>query len=87
MADAIEEWEANSEGFRFEPPDGPPEAWSQADYTRLFDRIISRRVEWQCQTCSKPFTSLERARSHVENTHADRLIDEAVARQNGGAGR
>lgn len=81
MATDVDEWEENANGFGYDPPEGPPEMWSQDDYTALFDRVISRRVEWTCQKCSKPFSTLERARSHVENQHADSLIDQAVARQ------
>lgn len=78
---SVEEWEKNKEGFRYDPPEEEPEMWGTEEYTRLYDRIISRHVRWECQKCSKPFSSLERARSHVETQHSEQLISKAVRRQ------
>ena len=69
----VEAWKEHNEPFQYDGPDGPPESWSQDDYTELHDRLIGRRVEWYCQECSKPFNRLEKARYHVANTHGEDL--------------
>jgi len=70
-----EVWEANNEEFHYEPPQKSPELWSSDEFTALYDRVIGKRVRWTCQKCSKPFSSLEKARSHVEKQHSENLLD------------
>lgn len=76
-----QEWEDHNQGFHYEPPEKPPELWSKEDYTELYDRVITKRHRWECQKCCKPFSSIEKARRHVENQHAEKLIDRAQSRQ------
>lgn len=78
-----EQWRENHRNFRFEPPEGPPESWSDEDYTYLADRVIVKgdMSPWECQQCTKPFRSLRRARSHVNSQHMDHLVEKAVNRQ------
>lgn len=74
--DVVEQWEEHNKSFQFEPPEGPPESWSQEDYERVHDRLISRRTEWSCQYCSAaPFSSIEKARRHVANQHGEHLYE------------
>lgn len=77
QTDQVESWKEHNEGFRYEPPEGPPELWEQEDYQELYDRVIDRQVKWSCGKCSKPFPSLRRAREHVENNHSEYLISRA----------
>lgn len=77
-----EKWERHNRGFRFEPPEGPPETWSEEDYERLFDRVIVKNAgQWECQKCTTPLRSLRKARRHVERKHSEQLIGQAVAKQ------
>ena len=73
-SDEHEEWEQNNEPFHYDPPEKPPELWSRDQYTELYDRVIRRRVTWECQECSEPMRSLERARRHVSNQHGEKLV-------------
>lgn len=75
---SVEEWERNNESFRYEPPDDPPELWSQDDYTELHDRIIRRRVQWICSKCEQPFGSLKKARRHVSKQHGQKLLERHI---------
>lgn len=74
---ATDEWKAHNESFRYEPPDDPLDAWSAEDYDELWDRTIRRRVQWECQICSQPLGTLEKARRHVSNQHSERLLEQA----------
>lgn len=77
-----ERWERNNRGFRFDPPEGPPETWSDEDYERLFDRVIWKNAgQWECQKCTTPLRSLRQARRHVERKHSEQLIGQAVAKR------
>ena len=72
-----EEWEAHKESFSYEPPELPGDAWSSEQYQELYDRVISRRIEWFCDKCSGkgPMSSLQKARRHVESKHGHKLIE------------
>ena len=76
-SDEHEEWKQNNEPFRYDPPEKPPELWSRDQYTELYDRVIRRRVTWECQECAEPMSSLERARRHVSNQHGEKLVTQA----------
>ncbi|QLG62851.1 hypothetical protein [Halorarum salinum] len=69
-------WKENNEGFQYDAPEKPPEAWSTDEYQELHDRVIGRRTEWYCQHCStSPFSSLEKARRHVSRQHGQQLVE------------
>lgn len=72
-----DEWEAHNETFSYEPPELPGDAWSSDQYQELYDRFISRRVEWFCDKCSGrgPISSIQKARRHVESKHGHDLIE------------
>jgi hypothetical protein len=70
-----EKWEEHNESFQYDAPDRPADAWSSEEYTELYDRLIGKRVQWPCQKCSKPFSSLQKARRHVEKQHGSQLLD------------
>jgi predicted metalloprotease with PDZ domain len=76
-SDDREQWEQNNESFHYDPPEQGPEYWSKEEFTELYDRVIRRRVTWECQECSEPMRSLEHARRHVSNKHGEKLIDQA----------
>lgn len=72
-----EEWEKHNESFNYDPPELPGDAWSSEQYQELYDRVITRRVEWFCDKCSGkgPMSSLRKARRHVESKHGHKLIE------------
>jgi hypothetical protein len=72
-----EKWEDHNESFSYEPPELPGDAWSSEQYQELYDRVISRRVNWFCDKCSGrgPISSLQKARRHVESKHGHKLIE------------
>lgn len=79
-----QDWKEHNRGFLHDPPEKEPEAWSQDEYHELYDRVIGNGPEgrpWYCEKCSKPFTSLEHARSHVGSQHREKLIESAVRNQ------
>lgn len=68
--------EEHNESFNYDTPEKEPELWSSEEYTEFYDRLIRRRTEWYCQFYStSPFSTLRKARSHVENQHTDRLLE------------
>jgi len=82
MTDAVdadktsqEVWEEHNEGWSYDAPEEPPELWSSEQYTELYDRMIGKRVQWTCQKCSQPFSTLEKARRHMEKQHMDTLLN------------
>ena len=74
----LEEWREHNESFQYDPPEKPADAWSSEEYEELYDRVISRRVEWFCDKCTGrgPFRSLEKARRHVESHHGGDLVED-----------
>jgi hypothetical protein len=72
-----EVWEENNSSFTYEPPEKPGEMWTQDEYTELYDRVISRRIEWFCDRCTGlgPIQSLQKARRHVETHHGTSLVE------------
>jgi hypothetical protein len=72
-----QEWEAHNKSFEYEPPEKPGDAWSSEEYQELYDRVISRRIEWLCDRCTGrgPFRSLKKARQHVQSQHGTYLIE------------
>jgi len=73
----VEEWEEHNESFNYDPPKLPGHQWSSEQQQELFDRIISRQIQWFCDECSGqgPIRTLQRARSHVRNQHGEELIE------------
>lgn len=69
-------WEEHNRSFRYEAPDGPSTTWSEEELEELYDRVIGKLGgKWTCQKCTKPFSSLRKARSHVERHHSEQLIE------------
>ena len=73
----VEEWEEHNESFNYDPPELSGHQWSSEQQQELFDRVISRQIQWFCDRCTGhgPIQTLQRARSHVRNQHGDELIE------------
>lgn len=78
-----EEWEEHNQTFGYEPPEDPPEVWSDQEYNELYDRVISKeRHGFTCNRCaSSPHATVEKARRHVESQHMGKLLQEVENRQ------
>jgi len=79
MSSQIEEWEEHNEGWRYDPPDGPSSRWSQEEWQEVIDRVINLQTTWTCEMggCTgKTYSSLRKARQHVESQHAQELAEE-----------